>query len=171
VSVTISDRIDRCRRELARWVLGKRSAIFLPSEYRETNEGGYYEHLPDHELAQVARYFFYVSRNVNREMASEQGVPASVFTMSQAVMSVIRFAIEANAETATFTQSGEISGQPIGVWRVEARRMPNDYDFGPGGVEETYSEDDPSKLVRLDVGYRLPLPSKTASRPAQASEG
>ncbi|MFT4056458.1 MAG: hypothetical protein QM681_18290 [Novosphingobium sp.] len=156
----MSGWIDKARRKVAGWVLGNRTAIYIPNEYRGLREGGYFERLPDHELAQLARYFFYVARNVNREMADERKVPASVFTMSQSVMSVIRCAIEANAETATFTQRGEINGEQIGVWQVTAKKLPDDYDFAPLGVEETYADDDPERLTSLSLSYVLPLPSR-----------
>lgn len=156
----MSDIFNKARRKLAGWVLGNRTAIYLPDEYRATKECGYFESLPDHELAQVARYYFYVARNVNREMADERGVPASVFTMAQAVMSVIRCAVEANATTATFTQTGEICGNDVGVWQVEAKKMSEDYEFGPLGVQETYDENDPDRLTKIAMHYVLPLPQK-----------
>lgn len=156
----MSGAIDKLRRKLAGWVLGERTAIFIPQEYRALKEAQYYERLPDHELAQLARYFFYVSRNVNRELADEREVPAAAFTTSQAVMSIIRYAIEANADTATFVQSGDIGGKSIGVWQVEAKRMPDGYEFGEPGVEKEYDPDDPSKLVKLSMSYSMPLPRK-----------
>jgi hypothetical protein len=156
----VSEWINKMRRKLAGAILGEQGALFLPDEYRSSYEGGYYERLPDRELAQVARYFFYVARNVNREIADERDIPAAVFTHSQAVMSVIRYAIEANAEVATFTQSGEIGGKDIGVWQVEVKRLGDDYDFSEPGVEETYAPGDPNKLVKLDMSFRLPLPTK-----------
>lgn len=151
---------DKLRRKLAGWVLGERTAIYLPAEYRALKEGQLYERLPDHELAQLARYFFYVSRNVNRELADERGVPAAVFTQSQAILSVIRYAIDANATEAIFTQSGEIDGDDIGVWQVKVTKQPDDYDFGAPGVQEEYDPEDPSRLVKLSMSYSMPLPSK-----------
>lgn len=151
---------DKLRRKLAGWVLGERTAIYLPAEYRALKEGQLYERLPDHELAQLARYFFYVSRNVNRELADGRGIPAAVFTHSQAVLSVIRYAIDANATEATFTQSGEIAGNDIGVWQVKVTKQPDDYEFGAPGVQKEYDPEDPSRLVKLSMSYSMPLPSK-----------
>lgn len=153
---------DKLRRKLAGWVLGERTAIYLPAEYRALKEGQLYERLPDHELAQLARYFFYVSRNVNRELADERGVPAAVFTQSQAILSVIRYAIDANATEAIFTQSGEIDGDDIGVWQVKVTTP-------PGTMIEPPSSYSAGVFVMIWAGQKMPPKACENARPMSAN--
>lgn len=140
------------RRKVAGWVLGEQSALFIPKDESHVLKGGCYEDLTDEHLAMATRYWFDVIRRVNADIAGERGIPASVFSTSQSAMSLIRYAREANAENLTIAQHGTIKDIDVGNWLIEVTKLPDDYEFGPLGVQEKIYSDD-GRLTKLALGY------------------
>ena len=155
----MSGFINRLRRKIAGIVLGEQFAMYLPKDQMHIAKSGLYTDLPDDVLGAVTRYWFAVITKSNAEIAVKRKIPVTVFSTSQAVMSVIRYAIDANATNLEITQSGHIAGQDIGVWKVTAERQPDDYDFGLKGVQEEWSDD--GRLTKLTLGYSF-TPDKPA---------
>lgn len=151
----IASAVRLFRKSLAGIALGDQFAMYVPKAQGHVLKDGCYTDLSDEALGAATRYWFAVIERVNSELAIERNVPASVFSTSQSVMALVRLAIEANAKSVEISQSGEICGQDIGVWKISIVKQSDDYDFGPCGVQETWS-DDGKRLSNLALSYRIP---------------
>ena len=140
------------RKRLAGWILGDTAALYMPKDKHHVLEGGCYEELTDEQLAMATRYWFDVIRRVNVDIAGDRGVPSSVFSTSQSAMSLIRYARDAKADNLTIAQHGTIKDIDVGNWLIEVSKLPDDYEFGPPGVQEEVFDDD-GRLTKLSLGY------------------
>jgi len=162
----IQQRIAKIRKRIGMAVIGEQEAMIIPNRLKPTYDTGAWDNLPDPVLASLTRFYFAIIRKVNIEGAEKRDIPLSVFTTSQAVMSLVRAAVQANAGSMTITQNGKIAGIETGNWEMRLTKLPDGYEFGEPGSYQTM---DGEKLVEAGWSFNLGKPLATTHAPMRGN--